>query len=57
MGGIRILIDSNVLISGLVYGGNEIELIFLSERDDIELLISDHIRRQTFISYWGETKV
>ena len=37
----KILIDSNVLVSGLVFGGKEIELL-LTGRKEHSLIISEH---------------
>ena len=42
----RILFDSNVLISALVYGGNELKAILKSLEEGHRLIISEHIEEE-----------
>lgn len=44
----RIFIDSNVLISALVFDGNELNLIFSSMNMGHTLVISEHIEEEVF---------
>ncbi len=39
----KLLLDSNVIISGLIFNGNEFEVILLGEKPDVVLVISEHI--------------
>ena len=44
----RIFIDSNILISALVFDGNELSLIFSSMNKGHTLVISEHIEEEVF---------
>lgn len=46
MGFLRILFDANVLISALVYGGNELKAILKSLEEGHTLVISEHIEEE-----------
>jgi len=40
---VRLFIDTNILISGIVFDGNELEIIIKSLEKDDEIYISEHI--------------
>lgn len=44
----RIFVDSNVLISAIVFDGNELEVILRALRKDVQLIISEHVEEKTF---------
>lgn len=46
MGRLRILVDSNILISALVFGGNELELLVSAFRKGHAIVVSEHIREE-----------
>lgn len=44
----RIFIDSNILVSALVFNGNEIDIILRALRRGRELVISEHVEEEVF---------
>lgn len=45
---VKVFFDANVLISALVFDGNELEAIFNARKEGHELLISEHIEEEIF---------
>jgi putative PIN family toxin of toxin-antitoxin system len=46
MGRLRILLDSNILVSALVFGGNELELLVQAFRKGHTIIISEHVEEE-----------
>ena len=45
---VRVFVDSNILISGFVFDGNELRVIFHCLRKGHKLVISEHIEEEVF---------
>jgi putative PIN family toxin of toxin-antitoxin system len=46
--GVRLLVDSNIIVSAIVFDGNERELIFRALEKGARLFISEHVQEGTF---------
>ncbi len=44
----RIVADSNIYVSAIVFGGKPMMLLEMAEEGEIELFVSDHILSETF---------